>query len=65
MICSILRQRFYGVRMGAAEVQYLEHQFKEKIAYVAVVIKCYITVTVLLQIRHLLDIFFFFFSDEK
>lgn len=50
--------------MGAAQVQYLEHQFKEKIAHVAIVIKCYITVTVLLQIGHLLDNFVFLMRNK-
>lgn len=39
MICNILRQRFYGDRMSAAEVQHLGQQPKEKIAHVAVIIE--------------------------
>lgn len=56
MIYNILRQRFYGDRMSAAEVQHLGQQSKEKIAHAAVTIKSSITVTVLLEIRDLPEI---------
>lgn len=56
MIYNILRQRFYGGRMSAAEVQHLGQQSKEKIAHAAVTIKSSITVTVLLEIRDLPEI---------
>jgi len=45
--------------MSAAGVLYLGQQSNEKIARVAVVMKSYITVTVLLEIRDLPDSFFF------
>lgn len=57
MIYNILRQWFYGDRMCAAEVQHLGQQSNEKRTCVAVIIKSYITVTVLLEIRHLPDSF--------
>ena len=62
VIYDILRQRFYGDRMSAAGVLYLGQQSNEKIARVAVVMKSYITVTVLLEIRDLPDSFFFWWE---
>ncbi|OXB64461.1 hypothetical protein ASZ78_000137, partial [Callipepla squamata] len=47
MIYNILRQRFYGGRMDAAEVQHLGLQSNGKIAHVAVMVKSSITATAL------------------
>lgn len=55
MIRNILRQRFYGDRMSAASAQ------GENSSY-GCHNQSYITVNVLLQIRHLPN---FFFSDGK
>lgn len=64
MIYNTLRQRFYGGRMNAAEVQHLGQQCNGKIAHAAVTVKSSITATVL-EIKGLPDLFTYTFSDEE